>query len=906
VLLAVGLIWVRGFAEASGEEQDPSYTTKELVAIERLEQIQAAIASCGTGSGTPYYAVKEVAFKDSQSKIGSIVKGETTYGRGEEGAPLPLTQSVRKEVGDGSCGTVIATSDIELIKATYNLDFDSEGVAYWVNTKYVDEAGPYQAYIPVSGDQPEASWLAMLEDGSIECRSGGCKGNGDPITLDEDAFVSTGGDIWSSIAIANFDDDLDLEFTVGSLDDSKIWGWDHTGNPLFEHTAHGAVHSSPAVADVVDNNSNYLEIVVGGGTYLYVLDPNAEIPANLVLSELEVEDADLNHTGIINSSPAVVDIDGDGNLEMVVGVDSNFNPDGQAAVYAWNHDFTPVRTDLPGESTGLFARVTDTIGMISLAIADLVVGQGGNPPADDPLEIFGNNPQIVTGDQSGNLYAWYHNGTDYDSFPAITIPGGISAACSPALADIDGDGEIEIVVGGNDNYLYAFNYNGTLVDGEWPYNTGYDIKSSPAIADVAGYQEDEAYDKDLEIVVIGDSGYVHVLHHDGTAVQNWSLQDIGANSQTSPAIVDIDDDLNMEIVVASLDGHLYALGDAGVEDILDLGLVDGSIQKSSPALVVDLDGLEDGKLDVLIGSTDNNIYKWDLDSVAGEIKSGKFRRDIGNTGFYPRAYPLDDRQRPVIESFLPEPPSEPIAVGDTVSFVVTASDTSGIHYIKVYRDNVDMSEATLDYVQGQPDPDAAFSWTPGFDETGFNDFSFIATDSNGLHSESGIITIEVITEGAVILSDGGEYVGTFVYIQEALDYAELHPNAEHGYLVTVPPDVYNENIVFPANVSITVEGSTGNPGLTIIDGGDSARVVTFQGLTVSSTLKGFKLINGTDITGTGGGGIACIDSGTEQDKVYIEDMILLDNTAPGHPESDSMLVQGGYVAVSRCTLNAAP
>jgi len=93
---------------------------------------------------------------------------------------------------------------------------------------------------------------------------------------------------------------------------------------------------------------------------------------------------------------------------------------------------------------------------------------------------------------------------------------------SPAVADIDGDGKLEIVFGSRDDRLYAINgEDGTEL---WKFQTGYDIYSSPAVADIDG-------DGKLEIVFGSEDNRLYALKTPGTS-KSFSLKFKGDNWNT--------------------------------------------------------------------------------------------------------------------------------------------------------------------------------------------------------------------------------------------------------------------------------------------------------------------------------------------------------------------------------------
>ena len=132
--------------------------------------------------------------------------------------------------------------------------------------------------------------------------------------------------------------------------------------------------------------------------------------------------------------------------------------------------------------------------------------------------------------------------TSQSGWPKTTGKTGFIGKSSPVLGDIDGDGDIEVVVGSYDNKVYAWHHDGSNVAG-WPKTTGGDVDSSPALGDIDG-------DGDMEIVVGSDDGKVYAWHHNGLIVKRWPRR-INFVVISSPALGDIDGDGDIEVVVGS-------------------------------------------------------------------------------------------------------------------------------------------------------------------------------------------------------------------------------------------------------------------------------------------------------------------------------------------------------------------
>lgn len=218
------------------------------------------------------------------------------------------------------------------------------------------------------------------------------------------------------------------------------------------------------------------------------------------------------------------------------------------------------------------------------------------------------------GDVPGELRRAYAIHEDEDLMEGFPYYLGASAESSPKLADIDGDGVRDVVIGTSDGKLHVlsltngkpeevkgFPFQVAPVDGLNPavspsyltgtaYNTppapwpevggvdpttaGESITPTPAIADLDG-------DEKPEIVLTTYAGTIYVVKSDGTVLDGWPVRmpnvpscpldgpkdpnvpcmDTGAfiarGAFGSPVIEDMDGDGKFEIVQAGFDGRIY-------------------------------------------------------------------------------------------------------------------------------------------------------------------------------------------------------------------------------------------------------------------------------------------------------------------------------------------------------------
>jgi len=363
----------------------------------------------------------------------------------------------------------------------------------------------------------------------------------------------------------------------------------------------GVDFSSPVLVDV--NGDDTLEVLIAGNDrYIYMFNHHGEnMPGWPVRTS--------NSPGPMEtSSPAVGDIDHDGNMEVVYASDV-----GQ--LFAWEIDGTAV--------SGFPVTLGDRVIRACAALEDV--------DGDDTLEIC-----IGTGVSQYRFFVYRHDGT-------LLFQKDVEyrVHSTAAIADMDKDGNMEIVHGVDRNVqygVYAWESDGSPCTG-WPAQTWHHVDGSPALADIN-------HDSTYEVFVGSIDNRVYgwdYLGHDLPSWPNIVGSGVYEGIVSSPAIGDIDNDSILDIVIGrgiiqSSYGALFvfrATGDtlAGFPIIISTGSI-----TSSPMLG-DLDG--DAEIEIIVGCQDGNLYGFNPDtttvtgfpiSVASSITSSPAIGDIDLDG----------------------------------------------------------------------------------------------------------------------------------------------------------------------------------------------------------------------------------------------------------------------------------
>ena len=179
----------------------------------------------------------------------------------------------------------------------------------------------------------------------------------------------------------------------------------------------------------------------------------------------------------------------------------------------------------------------------------------------------------VVGTQGGTLRAFHNNGNG--TFTALTgganpfdgvrvdHDGAPSYFAKPGFVDLDGDGELDAVVGEGYGQLLAFHNNGDgtftrLTGAANPFN-GVDVgdRSAPSFVDLDG-------DGNLDALIGAYDGTIRAFHNngDGTFTQLAGAADpfsgIDVGDRATPAFGDLDRDGKLDALVGNFNGTLLA------------------------------------------------------------------------------------------------------------------------------------------------------------------------------------------------------------------------------------------------------------------------------------------------------------------------------------------------------------
>ena len=358
----------------------------------------------------------------------------------------------------------------------------------------------------------------------------------------------------NTMALADHDGDGDLDLFWGDFFEAGLLLIPNSGtcpspdfrNPPVQFPVGSPLltsgYNAPAFGDLSGDGRADLVVGVLGGAY-NPLRTSAENLLYLARGEgaaWEVRSRRLLPVLDIGSEsvPALADLDGDGDLDLVLS--NKLDPTDLQASFVH-------RLENVGTATRPELRMR----------APLDLGRRFHAaPAFADLDADGRLDALLG--QWGPRLAWYRGtgrGFEAADTALVTITRGSNTV--PALGDLDGDGDLDLIVGESSGWLNYYRNDGdaraprfVLVSDEFE-RIQIGRRSAPALADLDG-------DGDLDLLVGSENDGMALFRNDGSPTAALLVRDttfrVQAPFLAAPAAGDLDGDGDVDLVVGGAGG----------------------------------------------------------------------------------------------------------------------------------------------------------------------------------------------------------------------------------------------------------------------------------------------------------------------------------------------------------------
>ncbi|MFC1744943.1 FG-GAP repeat domain-containing protein [Candidatus Riflebacteria bacterium] len=326
----------------------------------------------------------------------------------------------------------------------------------------------------------------------------------------------TGGPITAAVTVSDIDGDGHAMEVLTAGYDHKLYALDRYGREIWKFDAGGAIHLSQPRVETVDKESGKSMILLGShAKKVFSLDfkgrLNWAVRADGTFSTT-VESSDLDGDG----KKEIIAKDDNGKIHVLNYNGSKISGWPKSTIRNGHWPYEVGITDLDGDGQKEILATDPNRQLLiwnrkgKLVRSMGLTGQAHSAPRVADVDADGK-PDFIYGDQKGNINVLDNEGKSLKGFP-YTLEKGNYIYGTPQFADVDGDGKMDIIYtafdpngkGKQAGYVHAISAKGKKVSG-FPKYIGRTI-APVTIADLDG-------DGFIEIIAAGGIGYTDKQLH---------------------------------------------------------------------------------------------------------------------------------------------------------------------------------------------------------------------------------------------------------------------------------------------------------------------------------------------------------------------------------------------------------